>query len=116
MISAKLYIQAYSVQQIYTQSSYAETTSLVRPSTVVVDFALGPTVLGQTSPSRLSRVPVVRSGPVFEDFAKTEDQTNRSGPVLGHYGDRTRPRTKSKNDFEVVLVDICVFGQGHALK
>jgi hypothetical protein len=35
------------------------------------------------------RDPAVRSGPVFKLFAKTEDQTKRSGPVLGHCGDRT---------------------------
>jgi hypothetical protein len=31
-----------------------------------------------------ARDPVVRSGPVFRHFAKTEDQTKRSGPVLRH--------------------------------
>jgi hypothetical protein len=45
----------------------------------------------------VNRVPVVRSGPVFEDFAKTEDQTSRSGPVLGHYGDRTAQRPSPRS-------------------
>jgi hypothetical protein len=45
----------------------------------------------------MARDPVVRSGPVFRHSVKTEDQTKRSGPVLGRCGDRTaqRPRPRS---------------------
>jgi hypothetical protein len=52
------------------------------------------------------RDPVVRFGPVFGDFTKTEDQTRRSGPVLGCCGDRTtqRPRPWSDPGLGAVLV------------
>jgi hypothetical protein len=52
-------------------------------------------LISSSSPQKgcvMGRDPAVRSGPVFRHFAKTEDQTKRSGPVRSWDTAETGPR------------------------